>query len=171
VIRVESSERRTTSKPAHAASQRSRGGSGAGLNGGKMGGSRSKGTSPTSPRAASRWALLLVPSALQQLSLLVLSHLLAALLDHTTHWMSPYSAPSAPACRSMAQGEKRGFDLPLALPSAEQSTRGGVPKAPRCLEAPPRRVKRSRRARMRTSAHPGIEGAPGPHGHRSARSR
>lgn len=40
--------------------------------------------------------LLLVPSALQQLALLVLSHLLSALLDHTSHWDSPCSVPVAP---------------------------------------------------------------------------
>lgn len=40
--------------------------------------------------------LLLVPSALQQLALLVLSHLLPALLDHTAHWDSPCSVPIAP---------------------------------------------------------------------------
>jgi hypothetical protein len=46
--------------------------------------------------------LLLVTGALQQLPLLVLAHLLAALLDHTAHWKSPWStASSAPPFRGL----------------------------------------------------------------------
>lgn len=67
----------------------------------RIGRSQANRTGPSSPRAASKGALLLVPSALQKLSLLMLTHLLTALLDHTAHWMSPCSAPSAPACRSI----------------------------------------------------------------------
>ncbi len=57
-----------------------------------------------SQRDGARRKLLLVPSALQELSLLVLSHLLAALLDHTTHWKSPCSARTRRAGFEVSSG-------------------------------------------------------------------
>lgn len=68
-------------------------------------------------RRARRGDLLLVPCSLEELALLVLSHLLAALLDHTTHWISPCSARFAPVREGNQRANARLVCLGRILPS------------------------------------------------------
>lgn len=95
--------------------------------------------------------LLLVPRALEQLPLLVLSHLLAALLDHTTHWISPCSAPSAPV-------RKRRIVPSSRVRMTGRVSRGGARGAGRFRSSPPPcqaiRTRWHSRATVRTTGSP-----------------
>ena len=95
---------------------------------------RRESTGGGSRRNGARTALLLVASPLQELSLLVLSHLLAALLDHTTHW-------NLPGPRGL---RRAGFEVSSDCPHRTRSSgcfEAGV-RARGRLEACARRVKR-----------------------------
>jgi len=86
--------------------------------------------------------LLLVALALEQLPLLVLPHLLAALLDHASHWDHLWWAPARDAIGSSSPGRRR---------DSGRARRHQPEPAP---GAPPG----SRRARRRHVARAGSEG-------------
>lgn len=102
------------------------------------------------PGRARRGGLLLVPLPLEKLALLVLSHLLAALLDHTTHWKSPCSARFAPVHEWNELARTRL--VCRAGSPIEPSSHWAGPEARGGLEAGSRRVK------QRGAAGPGRAG-------------
>lgn len=103
---------------------------------------RRESTGGGSRRDGARTALLLVASPLQELSLLVLSHLLAALLDHTTHW-------NLPGPRGL---RRAGFEVSSGCPHRTRSSG--------CFEAGVRGAGTFRGLRTPCQANPGARPRP-----------